>query len=292
MLYRSRMYKIFTVCNYLFLGFIGVLCVMPVWHVFAVSLSSRAAATANIVNFWPVGFTTDAYKQTLDNANFIRALLIGVERTVLGTAITITVVVLAAYSLSKSDQKFAGRSAYAWYFVFTMLFGGGLIPTYLVVKETGLLNTIWALVIPGAASAYLLILLMNFFRTVPVELEEAALIDGAGHFTTLFRIFLPVSMAGIATISLFEMVGHWNSWFDGMIYLKNRKDYPLATFLQSVIAKEDYLQAGIKAEDVANISSRTVKASQIFIGALPILMVYPFLQKYFVKGIVLGSVKG
>ncbi|WP_438446359.1 carbohydrate ABC transporter permease [Gorillibacterium sp. sgz5001074] len=292
MLYRSRAYKIFTVFNYLILGLIGLLCIMPVWHVFAVSLSSRAAATANIVNFWPVGFTTDAYEQTLGNVNFIRALCIGVERTVLGTGISIIVLVLAAYSLSKTDQKFAGRTAYAWFFVFTMLFGGGLIPTYLVVRETGLLNTIWALVIPGAASAYLLILLMNFFRTVPVELEEAALIDGAGHFTTLFRVFLPVSMAGIATISLFEMVGHWNSWFDGMIYLKNRKDYPLATFLQSVIAKEDFVQAGIKAEDVANISSRTVKASQIFIGALPILMVYPFLQKYFVKGIVLGSVKG
>lgn len=292
MLYRSATYKLFTICNYFGLSLIGLLCILPVVHVFAVSLSSRAAATANIINFWPIDFTTDAYKQTLANAHFLRALYIGVERTVLGTAISITLLLLAAYSLSKTDRNFAGRTAYAWYFVVPMLFGGGLIPTYLIVKETGLLNTIWALVIPGAVSGYLLILMLNFFRTVPVELEEAALIDGAGHFTVLFRVYLPVSMAGIATISLFEMVGHWNSWFDGMIYLQNTKDYPLATFLQSIIAKEDFNLAGIRGEDVANISSRTVKASQIFIGALPIMLVYPFLQKYFVKGIVLGSVKG
>ncbi|MFB9330786.1 carbohydrate ABC transporter permease [Paenibacillus aurantiacus] len=292
MRHRSASYQLFSICNTIALAVLGLLCVLPVLHVFAVSLSSRAAATANIVNFWPVGFTTDAYEQTLANTHFLRALYAGVERTVLGTGISIMVLLLAAYALSKPDRKFAGRSAYAWFFVVPMLFGGGMIPTYLVVKETGLLNTVWALVIPGAASAYLLILMLNFFRTVPIELEEAALIDGAGHFTTLFRVYLPVSMAGIATISLFEMVAHWNSWFDGMIYLKNPKDYPLATFLQSVIGKENFQEAGIQAEDVANISSRTVKASQIFIGALPILAVYPFLQKYFVKGIVLGSVKG
>ncbi|QJC51545.1 carbohydrate ABC transporter permease [Paenibacillus albicereus] len=292
MRHRSPSYKLFSICNAVALAALGLLCVLPVAHVFAVSLSSRAAATANIVNFWPIGFTLDAYGQTLANTHFLRALANGIGRTVLGTGISIVILMLAAYALSKSDRKFAGRSVYAWFFVVPMLFGGGMIPTYLVVKETGLLNTIWALVIPGAASAYLLILMLNFFRTVPIELEEAALIDGAGHFTTLFRVYLPVSMAGIATISLFEMVAHWNSWFDGMIYLKNPKDYPLATFLQSVIGKENFQEAGIQAEDVANISSRTVKASQIFIGALPILAVYPFLQKYFVKGIVLGSVKG
>ncbi|MCM3746599.1 carbohydrate ABC transporter permease [Paenibacillus pasadenensis] len=292
MRYRSPSYKLFAICNYIALGILGLLCIFPVVHVFAVSLSSRAAATANIVNFWPIGFTLDAYEQTLANSHFLRALSIGVMRTVLGTGISIAVLLLAAYSLSKPDRKFGGRSAYAWYFVVPMLFSGGMIPSYLIVKETGLLNTIWALVIPGAASAYLLILMLNFFRTVPIELEEAALIDGAGHFTTLFRVYLPVSMAGIATISLFEMVAHWNSWFDGMIYLTNPKDYPLATFLQSIIGKENFQEAGIQAEDIANISSRTVKASQIFIGALPILAVYPFLQKYFVKGIVLGSVKG
>jgi putative aldouronate transport system permease protein len=290
MLYRSTAYKIFTSFNYIFLTILGIICVLPIIHVFSVSLSSRAAATANIVNFWPVGFTVDAYKQTLANEDFLRALVIGIERTVLGTALSMIVILFAAYSLSKSDHKFAGRSIYAWFFVFTILFSGGLIPTYLIVKDTGLLNTIWALIIPSAVGGFNLILMLNFFRSIPPELEEAALIDGAGHFTTLLKIYIPVSMAAIATIGLFDMVGHWNSWFDGMIYLKDPKDYPMATFLQSLLSKE-YIGNGISGADMENISNRTVKASQIFIGALPILLVYPFLQKYFVKGIVLGSVK-
>jgi putative aldouronate transport system permease protein len=291
MLYRSTAYKIFTSFNYIFLSILGILCVLPIIHVFSVSLSSRAAATANIVNFWPVGFTTDAYKQTLANEHFLRALAIGIERTVLGTILSMIVLLFAAYSLSKSDHKFPGRSIYVWFFVFQMLFNGGLIPTYLIVKETGLLNTIWALIIPGAVGGFNLILMLNFFRAIPPELEEAALIDGAGHFTTLLKIYLPVSMAAIATIGLFDMVGHWNSWFDGMIYLNDPKDYPMATFLQSILTK-DYTAVGSLGDNLENISNRTVRASQIFIGALPILLVYPFLQKYFVKGIVLGSVKG
>jgi putative aldouronate transport system permease protein len=290
MLHRSTTYKIFSFLNNIFLSVLGLICVLPIIHVLSVSLSSRAAATANIVNFWPVGFTVDAYKQTLANEHFLRALAIGFERTVLGTILSMIVLLFAAYSLSKSDHKFPGRSIYVWFFVFQMLFNGGLIPTYLIVKETGLLNTIWALIIPGAVGGFNLILMLNFFRAIPPELEEAALIDGAGHFTTLVKIYLPVSMAAIATIGLFDMVGHWNSWFDGMIYLKDPKDYPMATFLQSLLSKE-YIGNGISGADMENISNRTVKASQIFIGALPILLVYPFLQKYFVKGIVLGSVK-
>jgi putative aldouronate transport system permease protein len=290
MLHRSTTYKIFSFLNNIFLSVLGLICVLPIIHVLSVSLSSRAAATANIVNFWPVGFTLDAYKQTLANEHFLRALAIGIERTVLGTILSMIVLLFAAYSLSKSDHKFPGRSIYVWFFVFQMLFNGGLIPTYLIVKETGLLNTIWALIIPGAVGGFNLILMLNFFRAIPPELEEAALIDGAGHFTTLVKIYLPVSMAAIATIGLFDMVGHWNSWFDGMIYLKDPKDYPMATFLQSLLSKE-YIGNGISGADMENISNRTVKASQIFIGALPILLVYPFLQKYFVKGIVLGSVK-
>jgi putative aldouronate transport system permease protein len=290
MLHRSTTYKIFSFLNNIFLSVLGLICVLPIIHVLSVSLSSRAAATANIVNFWPVGFTLDAYKQTLANEHFLRALAIGIERTVLGTILSMIVLLFAAYSLSKSDHKFPGRSIYVWFFVFQMLFNGGLIPTYLIVKETGLLNTIWALIIPGAVGGFNLILMLNFFRAIPPELEEAALIDGAGHFTTLVKIYLPVSMAAIATIGLFDMLGHWNSWFDGMIYLKDTKDYPMATFLQSLLSKE-YIGNGMSGADMENISNRTVKASQIFIGALPILLVYPFLQKYFVKGIVLGSVK-
>ncbi|QHT59158.1 carbohydrate ABC transporter permease [Paenibacillus lycopersici] len=291
MRYRSRSYAVFTVSNTIFLTLLGLLCILPLIHVLAVSFSSRAAATANIVNFWPVGFTSDAYAKTLGNHAFLKAMWIGGERTILGTVISMLVVTMAAYSLSKSSLRFPGRQLYTWIFVFTMLFSGGLIPGYIVVSKLHMIDTIWSLVLPGAVSVWNMILMLNFFRTLPPELEEAALIDGAGHLRVLWSVYLPVSMPSIATLSLFCMVGSWNSWFDGMIYMSKPSGYPLATYLHSMIVSDNLSRVGVSADQVQNFSSRTVKAAQIFIGALPILMVYPFLQKYFVKGIVLGSVK-
>ncbi|WP_040949048.1 carbohydrate ABC transporter permease [Gorillibacterium massiliense] len=289
--YRSKGYTVFTVFNTIFLCLLSLICVLPLIHVFAVSFSSRAAATANIVNFWPVGFTTDAYVKTLGNASFIRSLWIGAERTILGTVISMAVVTMAAYSLSKSVHKFPGRQLYIWIFVFTMLFSGGLIPSYILVSKLHLIDTIWSLVLPSAVSVWNMILMLNFFRTIPLDLEEAAYIDGAGHLRVLWSIYLPVSMPSIATLSLFTMVTHWNSWFDGVIYMSNPNGYPLATYLHSMIVSDNLSRIGVTSQSVANFSNRTVKTAQIFIGALPILLVYPFLQKYFVKGIVLGSVK-
>lgn len=291
MRYRSPGYTIFSWFNYTFVLLLSLLCILPLIHIFAVSLSSKGPATANVVNFWPVGFTLDAYRQTFDNAYFLRSFSIGVQRTILGTLIAMMVNIAAAYSLSKSEIKFRGRTFYTWYFIVIMLFGGGLIPTYLVVSGLGLTNTIWALVIPGAMSTWNIILMLNFFRSLPVELEDASLIDGAGHFRTLLQIYIPISIPGIATVGLFTIVGHWNSWFDGIIYMKNMKDYPLASFLQSIIVNDNMSLTGIDVRKLESFSNRTVKASQIFISALPILCIYPFLQKYFVKGLVLGSVK-
>lgn len=291
MLHRSNTYKVFSFFNIILLAIISVICILPLIHILAVSFSSKAAATANIITFWPVDFTTEAYNQTLTNSNFIRAIVISIERTILGTIVQMLIICMAGYALSKEDRVFTGRTAYSWIFVFTMLFGGGLIPHYIVVSKLNLLNTMWSLILPGAVAVYSMVLLINFFRNVPKELEEAAMIDGAGHFTTMIRIYLPVSMPAIATLSLFSMVGHWNSWFDGLLYMTSYNNYPLATFLQTVVATVDPSRLNINPEDMQNFSERTIRASQIFIGALPILLVYPFLQKYFVKGIVLGSVK-
>ncbi|PWV98500.1 putative aldouronate transport system permease protein [Paenibacillus cellulosilyticus] len=291
MKYRSRSYSIFTYSNTIFLTLLSLLCVLPLIHVLALSFSSRAAATANIVNFWPVGFTTDAYVKTLGNAMFLKSLWIGVERTVLGAVLSMIVVTMAAYSLSKTNYKFKGRQIYIWIFVFTMLFSGGLIPSYILISKLHLIDSIWALVLPPAVSVWNMILMLNFFRTIPEDLEEAAFIDGAGHLRVLWSVYLPVSMPSIATLSLFTMVSHWNSWFDGMIYMSNPDGYPLATYLHSMIVSDNLSRIGVTLDSVENFSNRTVKAAQIFIGALPILLVYPFLQKYFVKGIVLGSVK-
>jgi putative aldouronate transport system permease protein len=291
MYHKSRSYRVFQIINTLLLVTVSILCVLPIIHILAVSFSASAPANAHLVGLWPVDFNTDSYKQTLNNPKFIRALGMGVYRTVLGTAITMILITLAGYALSKDSNVFKGRSFYTWFFLVTLLFNGGIIPTYMLIRRLHLMDTIWALVLPGSVAVFSMVLLMNFFRAVPKELEEAALIDGAGQFQTLFRIFIPISMPAIATMSLFSIVGNWNAWFDGLLYINNYRNYPLATFLQTVIVQQDFSKINPNPQELKLISQRTVKASQIFIGILPVIAVYPFLQRYFVKGIVLGAVK-
>ncbi|NQX44380.1 carbohydrate ABC transporter permease [Paenibacillus tritici] len=291
MYHKTKPYRIFTVFNYILMIAISVLCVIPLIHVLAVSFSGKAAANANLVGLWPIDFTVDAYTKTIANENFTRSIWVTLQRTVLGTVFSMGVVILAAYALSKENARFRRRNLYIWLLVFTMLFSGGLVPMYILMQKLHLMNTLWVLILPGAVSVWNIILLLNFFRAVPKEMEEAAFIDGAGHFRTLFSVYLPVSMPAIATLSLFTIVGHWNSWFDGLLYMTNHRNYPLATFLQTVIVQQDFSKVTVRPEDLENISQRTVKAAQIFIGMAPILIVYPFLQRFFVKGIVLGAVK-
>jgi len=287
----SRAYGWFTFANYTGLLAVSVLCVLPLVHVLAVSFSGAAAASANLVGFWPIEFTWDAYEKTVGNRNFVRSLGVSVIRTSAGTVLGMLTVLLVAYPLSKENAAFKGRSLYVWLFLFTMLFQAGMVPHYILIQRLGLLNSIWALILPSLVNVYNAILLLNFFRQVPKELEEAAWIDGAGHFRTLVSVYLPVSMPAIATLGLFTMVGHWNAWFDGLLYMTRVENYPLATFLQTVIVQQDFSKLAARPEDLENIAQRTIKSAQIFIGALPILVVYPFLQRYFVKGIVLGAVK-
>ncbi|WP_159886777.1 carbohydrate ABC transporter permease [Paenibacillus puerhi] len=291
MYYKTMGYKLFSIANYIFLGFLSLLCILPLIHILAVSFSSMAPASSNLVTFWPIGFTMDAYEKTFGNANFLNSLLISGERTVLATVIGMFLVLLTAYPLSKDDQMFRGRSAYIWFFVFTLLFSGGLIPSYLLIQKLGLMNTIWALILPGAVSVWNIILMLNFFRGLPKELEEASFLDGAGQFKTLSLVYIPLSMPAIATLSLFTMVYQWNSWFDGMIYMSDIKKFPLASLLQTIIVQQDFSKINVDPKHLENISQRTVRAAQIFIGALPILLVYPFLQRFFVKGMVIGAVK-
>jgi putative aldouronate transport system permease protein len=289
--HQSIPYRIFSIANYTVLLLLSLLCIAPLIHVLAVSFSGSGPATANIVKLWPVGFTFEAYTKTLNNPNFSAALLVSLQRTVIGTVVSMAITFLAAYAISKENASFKGRTLYAWFFIFTMLFNGGLVPWYIMIQKLHLMNSIWALILPSALNVWNIILMMNFFRGVPRDLEEAALIDGANHFTTLLRIYLPLSLPAIATISLFTMVYHWNSWFDGLVLINDYRKYPLATFLQTIIVQRDFSKVSIDPSELANISERTVKAAQIFIAALPILLVYPFLQRFFVKGMVLGAVK-
>ena len=289
MYHKTLSYRIFTIFNNTLLITLSILCLLPMYHLLMVSLSSSAPANAGLVTFWPIGFTFEAYAKTFNNANFLSSLGVSVQRTVIGTALAMCVNALAAYALSKEARAFRARGPYLWYFVVTMLFSGGLIPNYILILKLGLMNTLMALILPGMVAVYNIILLLNFFRTVPKDLEEAAFIDGAGHFRTFIMIYLPISLPALATISLFTMVGHWNAYFDGLIYIKESARLPLASFMQTIIVQKDMTK--FDPEMLANLSQRTIRASQIFIGALPILLVYPFLQRYFVKGIVIGAVK-
>lgn len=287
--------RIFHAANYTILILTSLLCILPFINLLAVSFSSSAAVSAGNVAFWPVDFTTKAYEFALTGGKFFTALWISVQRVVLGTLINLILIVLTAYPLSKSNLKLTGRNIYMTFFIITILFNGGLIPTYLVVVKTGLIDSIWSLILPGALPVFSMIILMNFIRGLPEEIEESAIIDGAGPFQILTRILLPLLKPALATVGLFSIVGHWNSWFDGIIYMNNPVNYPLQSYLQTLLQsfEQIMLKSGTDYTQLLSMmNARTGRAAQMFLGAIPILLVYPFLQKYFTKGLVLGSVKG
>lgn len=285
---------LFVWFNAVFLIAVTMLGIIPFIHLLSISLSSNTAAMAGDVKLWPIGFTWDAYHYLGQKVEFFRSFWVSIERVVLGTAVNMFLVFISAFPLAKSNDQFKFRTPYVWFFAITMFFGGGLIPTYIIVKNTGLIDSIWSLILPGALNVWNMVLMLNFFRSIPKELDEAATIDGAGHWRVLWLIYLPVSLPSIATIGLFTIVGHWNSWFDGILYLNSPDKYPLQTYLSTLIMSINSQMSSMSIEQLKvmeNLSEKTLRTAQIFMGALPIMLVYPFLQKYFVKGMTVGSVK-
>ena len=283
--------KVFVIFNYLFITLVCIICIYPFLNTLAVSFSSKGAVNAGKVGLFPVEFQLDAYEFILESKEFYTAFGVSIKRVALALLVSMTMTVLAAYPISKSTKIFPKRDIYVWFYFFTMLFGGGLIPGYLVVKATGLMDTIWALVIPSAVPVGNIILLQNYFKSLPDEIYDSARIDGAGEWRILLRIFLPLSKPVLATIVLYVAVAHWNDWFTGMIYMNRLEHYPLQSYLQTLVVEID---AGSVTDinQIKNISTRNNKAAQIIVAMLPILCMYPFVQKYFTKGIVMGSVKG
>jgi putative aldouronate transport system permease protein len=282
-----------NIINLVLLGIIALICAFPVLHTLALSLSSSSAASSGRVTIWPVEFSTQSYRFVLDNPAFLRSFGISLLRVLVGVPVTMLLTVLVAYPLSRSLREFRMRDGFAWFFLITVLFSGGLIPYYMVINRTGLIDSFWALIIPGALPVFNVILLVNSFRNIPKELEEAAAMDGANHWTILFKILLPMSAPILATLTLFVAVAHWNSWFDGLILMNSPEKYPLQSYLQTVIVNPD--PRFLTERDLTLlqlISNRTIRAAQIFIAMIPIMVIYPFLQRYFVTGIKLGSVKG
>lgn len=270
---------------------LALLCVLPFIHVLAFSLSSPAKANAGLVTIWPLDFSWDAYQYMMKEPKFLQAFWVSVQRVVLGVSLGCLLTVITAYPLSKETRNFRTRTGYVWFFVITMLFGGGLVPTYIIVRSYGLIDSLGALIFPAALNVFFVTLMLNFFRGLPHELEESAVVDGAGQWKILFQIYLPLSLPSLATIGLFTIVFHWNSWFDGLIYMNKSSHYPLQTYLQTIVTNPDMSKVANIGEVLA-VSSRTVKTAQLIVGMLPVIIVYPFLQRYFVKGMVIGSVKG
>lgn len=279
--------------NAVVLLLVAVICLIPIVHVVALSFSGSSAVMAGQVTLWPVKATLASYNILMQRADFFDSFRMSLFRVLLGTIVNLILIVLTAYPLSKNKNQFHGRTIYAWYLIVTMIFTGGLIPTYMVVKQMGLINSIWALILPGAVPVWNTVLMMNFYRNLPREIEESAFIDGADHLVVLIKLYVPLSAPAVATVALFSIVGHWNSWFDGLIYLNTPSMYPLQTFLYMVgTAITQGATTTENVEYMREISDRTLRSAQLVIAMVPVLIAYPFLQKYFTKGIVMGSVKG
>lgn len=291
----SKSRKIFLIANNIFLILFAFACLIPFINLLAISLSTSSAVDAGEVGLTPVGLNLDAYKFLLKKKEFWNAFGYSVFRVVLGTSFSLLVTILAAYPISRSKKVFKGRILYVIIFIISMFFSGGLVPTYILISKIGLLDSIWALILPTALSAWNMVILVNFFRQVPNEIIESAMIDGAGHYRILFKIVLPVSLPAIATVGLFIAVQHWNSWFDGIIYMSPSK-FPLQSYIYNMINEINILSSNpnLSAEELARLAElpgKTLRSSQIFIAMLPIMLVYPFAQKYFLRGLTLGSVK-
>jgi len=272
-------------------------CLLPMINLLAESLSASEYAVAGLVTLWPKGFTLESYEYVLHNSKFWNATRITLIREALGVSLGLLITVLTAYPLSKTTQRFRGRTFFVWLFFFTTLFSGGTIAWYFNIKQLGLLNNIWALILPCLVNVFNILLLLNFFRGIPVEIEEAAMLDGADHFTTLFKVYLPMSLPCLATITLYIVIQHWNEWFDGTMLMQSSDSYPLSSYLRTLLFglssnETNSANASSDWQKYTNVSARTIRASQMFTAMVPLMLVYPFLQKYFVKGIMLGGVKG
>ena len=279
----------------LVLAVLAFSCVVPILNAVAISFSDKTNAVLGRVYFIPKNFNLSSYKQIVEEQQFFRSFANSLLRVLLGGAINIALCIVTAYPLSKDPEVFKGRNVYIWIVVFTMLFNGGLVPTFLVVRNLGILDTVWSLVLPGAIPVFSVILLMNFYKGIPKALEEAALVDGANPLYILLRIYVPLSSPAIATITLFSVVGHWNSFFDGMIYINTPLKMPLQTYIKSLTAQVDYSRlATMTREQVLEQLERsniTFNSAKVVVSMVPILLIYPFLQRYFVTGIVMGAVK-
>ncbi|MFC3804291.1 carbohydrate ABC transporter permease [Cohnella sp. GCM10012308] len=281
--------SVFQILNAAVLTLISVSMLLPFIHIAAKSLSDQSYVVAKDVWLWPKGLNFSSYDFVLSYKQFYVSFGNSLFITVVGTLISMAVTLLAAYPLARNGLPY--RRFLMLIFVITMFFSGGLIPTYLIVKDVGLLNSLWSVILPGALAPFNLILIRNFFSGLPEAMEESARMDGASSLRILAQIYVPLSMPAIATISMFYAVGYWNSFFQAMMYLTDRSLMPLQVFLLQLVSNDK--PADMVVNDVlGGVTPESMRSAAIICVVLPILCVYPFIQRYFVKGIMLGAVKG
>jgi putative aldouronate transport system permease protein len=288
---QSQLSKVFTASTYIFLGVVGAVMLLPFIYVVAGSFTSQEELTMRRIVLIPVQPTLDAYKVIFSSRMIFSGIVSSVIITSVGTLIAIVLTVTMAYPLSK--KHLMGRSLIQRMVVFTLLFNAGLIPTYMVIRAFGMIDTYWSLWLPGAINAFNLILMRNFIQQIPAELEESARIDGANELVSLIKIVIPLSMPAIATFTLFYAVMHWNGYFTSIMYINSPERWPIQVWLrQIVILSQGNFADGVDPELYSDVPGETVKLAVIVVATIPILTVYPFLQRYFVKGVMMGSVKG
>lgn len=295
----TRADKIFLIFVYVFLAISLLIVLYPLIYIISASISNPHLVNSGEMWLLPKGITFEGYRTLLGNSSIWRGYLNTIYYTVLGTSINLFVTLPCAYALSRED--FYGRRAFTNFMLVTMFLSGGLIPSYLLIRSLGMLNTVWALVIPGAVSVYNVVVTRTFFQsTIPREMEEAAIVDGCSDFRLFMQIVLPLSTPIIAVMALFYGVGHWNSFFSALIYLSDRSMYPLQMILREILILQDMSSNTVNnvTSEMANMLyskqqlAQVIKYGVMIVSSLPVIIVYPFLQKYFVKGMMVGSIKG
>lgn len=294
---KSISSKVLDVIIYVTLILLLIVTLYPIIYIFSVSVSSTTAYESGRVFFLPVEFNLEAYKVIMKAGTIPRSFINSVIYTVVYTVVSLFMTTTMAYPLSRSKDRVAFKGFFSKLVIFTMFFNAGIIPNYLVVKGLGLMNSMWALVLPTAISTYNLVVMRSFFEGIPIDLEEAAFIDGANEITIFWKIMLPLSKAALATVGLFYGVSMWNQWFNAMLYLQSDTKFPLQLIIRQIIMQNQMAAELAAMGDTSMMTAQTtnsvsLKYATLFLSILPMLAVYPFIQKYFVKGVMVGSVKG
>ena len=285
--------KIADACIYAFLSLMALSIVFPFYNMILISFAEYEHVTKSVFYLYPKSFTLENYMRIFTDSKLINSVTISVRNVLTGTAMSLIITVLAAYTLSRRNVPF--RRAMFYLCIFTMYFSGGMIPWYLVLKYYGFVDSVWVMTVPGMLSTFNMILVRNYFLSLPESMEESARLDGAGEFIIMWRIIVPLSAPIMATVALFYAVGFWNEWWNAMLFIQNTKLIPLALLLRKLIIENSLemgdAMANSMRSNVVRVHGRSLQLATVTVATVPILCVYPFLQKYFTKGIMLGSIK-